>query len=152
MIRGKLFGLEKINKSIDETRKKILAGQAEAMQKAILEIHAEAIRSIQDNKDGKPQIRYSPKRIVNVSKPGDPPNTDTGHLVKGIGFRFEKGGLIGKVGTNVRYGAWLEFGTMKMAARPWLRPAVEKVTEKISKIFKESVGKAIETQLGRGNK
>lgn len=31
------------------------------------------------------------------------------------------------VGTNVRYSVFVEFGTSKMAAQPYLRPAAEKV-------------------------
>jgi hypothetical protein len=33
------------------------------------------------------------------------------------------------VGTNVRYGLYLEFGTRNHPPYPWLRPAIEKVAE-----------------------
>lgn len=35
-----------------------------------------------------------------------------------------------RVGTNVEYAIWVEFGTRRMAARPFLRPALEKVRRK----------------------
>ena len=37
-------------------------------------------------------------------------------------------------GTNVEYGLYHEFGTYKMAARPWMRPAFDSSTGKIEKI------------------
>jgi hypothetical protein len=35
------------------------------------------------------------------------------------------GDVVYLTGTNVEYGVWLEVGTSKMQAYPWLRPAVE---------------------------
>jgi len=37
------------------------------------------------------------------------------------------GKLVYYVGTNVEYAPYVEFGTRKMAARPYLRPAARKV-------------------------
>ena len=37
------------------------------------------------------------------------------------------------IGTDVKYGTHLEFGTQKMAARPWLQRAFERNGEKIRK-------------------
>jgi HK97 gp10 family phage protein len=60
-----------------------------------------------------------------ASAPGDPFASDTGRLIGegGISTQEINGGLGVLVGTNVEYGPHLEFGTSKMAARPWLRPA-----------------------------
>lgn len=38
------------------------------------------------------------------------------------------------VGTNVEYGGYLETGTSKMRARPYIRPVLEKYREKIRKL------------------
>jgi len=40
------------------------------------------------------------------------------------------------VGTNVQYGTMLEFGTSRMAARPWLLPSFEKAKVGIEKELK----------------
>jgi hypothetical protein len=34
--------------------------------------------------------------------------------------------MVGKVGTNLKYGRYLELGTRKMKPRPYLRPALER--------------------------
>jgi hypothetical protein len=51
---------------------------------------------------------------------------DTGRLRASIAWRIERDaiGLHAKVGSNVAYAAYVEFGTRRMAARPYLRPAL----------------------------
>lgn len=63
------------------------------------------------------------------SSPGQPPAVDTGRLRASITHEVgrDSGGLVAKVGTNVTYAAHLELGTSKMAARPFLRPALNTV-------------------------
>lgn len=62
------------------------------------------------------------------SLPGEPPHVDTGRLRSSITHEVEETlfGIIGRVGTNVEYGRYLELGTSKMLPRPWLRPALRK--------------------------
>lgn len=98
---------------------------------AALEIRNEAIRLIADNSTGTTVTRYLPKRNVKASNPGDAPNADTGRLIQSI--KVEKDGLAYLVGTNLKYGAYLEFGTSDMAPRPWLSVAVKNVAKDIPK-------------------
>lgn len=42
----------------------------------------------------------------------------------------------GKVKTGIHYAKYLEFGTSKMAARPFMRPALERNSENLKKIFR----------------
>ena len=94
--------------------------------KAILAIHSEAIKSIQiSHSAGRIYLKKNIQHVA--SEPGYPPNTDTGNLVHGIGFNIASNGLSGEVGTNIPYGKYLEFGTRKMLARPWLIPAYDKI-------------------------
>ena len=46
--------------------------------------------------------------------------------------------IIGEVGSDVSHALFLEIGTHKMAARPFLRPAVKANRRKINKIFAEA--------------
>ena len=63
------------------------------------------------------------------SAPGEPPRKRTGTLQKSVAFEVSWMNLgepvfTVRVGTNVPYGRFLEYGTRKMAARPWLRPGL----------------------------
>ena len=67
-----------------------------------------------------------------ASAPGEAPAVDTGTMLGNIrppvpvGGGFRVGALLNGPGGEMMYPKWLEEGTAKIAARPWLRPAVEK--------------------------
>jgi HK97 gp10 family phage protein len=68
-------------------------------------------------------IQYGKHR---ASSPGQPPAVDTGRLRASITHEVEVSeDITGRVGTNVVYSKFLEHGTSKMAARPFLFPALE---------------------------
>jgi HK97 gp10 family phage protein len=62
------------------------------------------------------------------SKPGEPPRVDTARLRQSIQPSVvDEGSVIrGRVGTNVEYAPLLEYGTSKMAPRPFLRSTLAK--------------------------
>ena len=72
------------------------------------------------------------------SVPGRPPHLVSGSLLEGVGHEFRDEGLTGVVGTDDPVGRWLEFGTSKMAARPWLRPALSRVISRAETFFGKS--------------
>lgn len=85
---------------------------------------------------------------------GEIPAVDTGTLRASIIHQTEETskGVIGKVGSaidiiqaktgsDMDYGFYLEVGTKKMRARPWLRPALATTRKEITKIFKRANGK-----------
>lgn len=51
---------------------------------------------------------------------------DTGRLRSSITHELAKDaqGIVGTVGTNVEYAAYVELGTSRMSAKPYLRPAL----------------------------
>lgn len=62
-----------------------------------------------------------------ASAPGQYPASDTGRLAGSVRMELpSRGNMVGRVGTAVAYGPMLEFGTSRMAARPWLFPSFEK--------------------------
>lgn len=67
------------------------------------------------------------------SKPGEPPHKQRGRLLGSVAFEVK--GLIARVGTNVKYGRWLELGTKHMAARPWLRRALRECWAQLKAIL-----------------
>lgn len=76
------------------------------------------------------------------SKPGEPPNRDTGVLQANIEAQLVKP-LVAEVSSNAPYSAPLEFGSSKMAARPFMRPARDKKAPKIQQLFAEEIGKLV---------
>jgi len=62
---------------------------------------------------------------------------DTGRLRSSITYEIE--GTTGKVGTNVDYAKYIEFGTEKMSPQPYLRPALHKNEKAILQLFKKII-------------
>lgn len=63
---------------------------------------------------------------LNPSKPGFPPKVVTGDLMKGVIARVATSSKVVRcfVGSNTPYALTLEFGSSRLAARPWLRPSM----------------------------
>lgn len=62
----------------------------------------------------------------------------TGATKRSISLSIEDGGLTGKVKAGTDYSGYLEVGTRKMSAQPFMRPAFEEV----EKAFLEDLRKA----------
>lgn len=110
-----------LNRYVDEVEEDV----SQAVTATALGIQAKAIKRIQrGTKSGRIYQKYNPRRTHQASAPGQSPATDTGRLVGSIQadkqtrFRWT-------VGTIVPYGRYLEFGTRRIAERPWLRPSVQ---------------------------
>lgn len=120
---------------------------SEQLADAAMAVHGEAVKSIASHLSvSHVETRYNPKREQEVSAPGNAPNTDRGTLVQSIKFEIDQAELKAVVGTNLKYGAHLEFGTKDMAARPWLFPAFEAHKEEIRKGFSEAIANAVRGQ------
>ncbi|MFQ5774191.1 MAG: HK97-gp10 family putative phage morphogenesis protein [Kiloniellaceae bacterium] len=85
-------------------------------------------------------------RAGGPSAPGEPPRKQSGRLRDNIFVRSTDDGLGAEVGTDLDYGAHLEFGTQKMAARPWLLPAFEaakpRIRARIAAAVREALNRA----------
>ena len=77
--------------------------------------------------------RVNPRRTVRASAPGQPPAIDMGHFVSTIYIAPITQGY--RVGTRDPRGFWFEFGTLDMAPRPWLFPAVRQSTGSLNSIL-----------------
>lgn len=124
----------------DEVREKV----GQATQATALELRAEVIKSIQRGpKSGVTYQKYNPRRSHKASAPGQAPATDLGRLVGSI--RYEKASQMrATVGAYAVYAAYLEFGTRKMAARPFMRPAAEKVRASFERRIRKAVAEAVQ--------
>lgn len=107
--------LRRLAKGVDVTQA-LLRGAEKA--------RAHYVEAIMDNADGRPDVRYNPRREVRVSLPGQAPNTDTGVLVASSGVQSEHRNQA-EVFATADYAEDLEFGTEKMAPRPAMGPAYD---------------------------
>ncbi len=134
-INGKVSGAGNISKKLEDIFKNARNQSQKDLISATLMVHGSAIKLVRETSSGKTEIRYSPKRTVTVSKPGDAPNTDRGTLLKNIGYDINLTEMTSAVGTNYLPGKHLELGTTKMEARPWLLPAFRMNVNKIIDLF-----------------
>jgi len=106
-------------------------------------IRGEAIRSIQQGaKSGKTYKKYNPTRTHKASAPGEAPASDTGFLVSNIRVKDQKDFV--EVRSEASYSKFLEYGTSKMLARPFMFPASEKSKPKIAEILFQKIKQSLD--------
>jgi HK97 gp10 family phage protein len=84
--------------------------------------------------------------IHQASAPGEAPATDTGRLVNSAYTEQKKAGKVVRIAFGrgvVKYALALEKGTRKMAARPFLRPALMQSIPYIKSRVREALKKAV---------
>lgn len=77
-----------------------------------------------------------------VSAPGQPPNNDTGTLAGNIETN-QTAPLVVEVSSNAPYAGALEFGTSKMAARPYMAPARDAKRKVAEQLVRRAVDKIV---------
>jgi HK97 gp10 family phage protein len=117
----------------------------QAIAAGALAVEREAKTSVQrGSRTGR--IYYRRNRTHQASAPGEAPKSDTGYLAGRITTVVDLDGLGANVESQAAYSKALEFGTTKMAARPFLFPAFEKMKERI----KRNVGDAVKAAFKKG--
>jgi HK97 gp10 family phage protein len=107
-----------------------------------LSAQSEAKRSIvKGPKTGR--IYKRGKGFHRASAPGQPPANDTGFLASSIFAEPIKGEVATKIEARAPYAVHLEFGTAKMAPRPFIRPAGDKAAAQGLGIIKAYVDTAL---------
>ena len=128
--------LEKVKEDLEKDMKEVLLGGGQL-------IRGEAVRSIQQgSKSGKTYKRYNPTRTHKASAPGEAPASDTGFLVSNIRVKEQKDVVV--VSSEASYSKFLEYGTSKMLARPFLFPAFEKSKPKIAEVILRKIKQSLD--------
>ncbi len=125
----------------NEFKKKLQGSYLEKMQKATQAVRTETLKTFQGNRSGREYRVPGTKKTYIASSPGEAPASATGTLRQHIKTEITVEGraIVGGVGTDVKYGPWLEFGTVNILPRPWLRPSFERAEEEVKKILGESI-------------
>lgn len=106
----------------------------QALKNGAILIHGEAVKSIQAHRSK--GIRYG-NHVA--SKPGNPPNTDTGLLVSSIQWEIDQNKMRSVVGTNLDYGRDLEI----KRDRAWLQPAYLKTLPAVKRLFRVRIARKV---------
>ncbi len=96
MIRARIVGMGHLSATLRRLRADRSAAVADAVSAGARDVHDAAVRNL-------------PRR--------------SGRLARRVTVETTPDGLAATVGTELDYGTFLELGTRRMAARPWLRPA-----------------------------
>lgn len=139
----KLEGSKELQAALRNMTEEVRGEVSKAVIGTAMELRGDVVKSIQRGPaSGTTYQKYNPRRTHTASAPGQPPMTDTGRLAKNI--QFDKvNDLTATVGSDVAYAAYLEFGTSRMAARPYFRPATEKIRDKFNKRLETAIRGAI---------
>jgi hypothetical protein len=119
----RLEGLANLQSALEKMGPEMQAAASKAVDVTGLQLRED----IQKRYTNTPQTGKRYKRGAKIhiaSSPGNAPAVDTGRLRASVLFR-KVGPATVDVLTRVKYGAWLEFGTSRIAARPAWVPAVE---------------------------
>ena len=136
-----------LSKIATEEISKALLASAQAVEK-------EAKQSILSG--GKTGRTYRRGNVTHrASAPGEAPASDTGRLVNSINSSLTGSSLtavtVAGRGT-VKYAAVLEFGTSRIAPRPFLFPALERTKPFIRRRFDKALDRAIDRATAAGVK
>lgn len=136
----KVYGVTKVKFDTAAIEARIRAGAMAGVINGANMVQEEAIRTMtQDAKTGK-HYRGNPNRS---SAPGESPARQTGRLIGGIDVFAEPARLAARVNASTSYAAGLEFGTEKVAPRPFMRPSLAKMRQAIEDEVRAHVGAAL---------
>lgn len=104
------------------------------LQRAVAFLHAKLLEELNTPNTGtRVKYRKGGKRRSRTvyrdpSRPGEPPRKRTGWLQRNVLYELDKAALRARVGvsSSAIYGMFLDLGTVRMQARPWLAVTVKK--------------------------
>ena len=139
----RIEGSEQLQRELRRLSGDLREEAGKAVLATAVEMRADIVTSIQRGPaSGVTYEKYKPRRTHTASAPGQPPMSDTGYLANRITFD-RLGDLTAVVGTKVDYAVHLEYGTERMAARPFFRPAVERMRPKYIGKLEDLIGRAM---------
>lgn len=142
-VRLEIRGTDALAKALQRAGTAAQAAVDDAVEATALELRGDIVKRYQRGaKTGRIYQKYKPRRTHQASAPGQAPATDTGRLANSVVYR-RLGLMTAEVSTPVRYGSMLEYGTLRIKARPAWRPAVELMRPKFNRRLQAALGRAI---------
>lgn len=125
---------DELQRIVSDAMRQRLQTAGEVVRAAAVRSISQSVRRLHAGQGPVTRVRRGRRRaVIQRSRPGEPPRTDTGSLRKSVflAVRHDRA----YVGTPLRYGLYLEVGTVRMAPRPWLRPALINSLPRLQRIF-----------------
>lgn len=126
--------------------KKVRRQSENAVRMTGLWLQGDIVRALETPGQGRRYRRYPGGPFYRASAPGAPPARRTGALANSIGFkynglvgRFMAGGPSGVVYSSSKYAPHLEYGTVRMAPRPFMRPAAKRAQRILEAAMRDAV-------------
>jgi HK97 gp10 family phage protein len=139
-ITAKVEGLDSLKRKLKALQADAQRPVKDAIRGGALAVEREAKTTVQrGQRSGRIYFRGKTRRPHQASAPGEPPKSDTGYLASHITTVLDADGLGASVESQSDYSKSLEFGTSKMAARPFLFPSFERLKPRI----KERIAQAL---------
>jgi HK97 gp10 family phage protein len=128
----------KFDSNMDKAIAKIREGSKEAATRAGIRGEELVKEKLTGERSGRTYTVPGTNTTYTASAPGEPPAQRTGQLRQNITWTVNQlfsGNYEAVVGTDLKYGPWLEFGTNFMKARPFLRPALKENEKELKNIM-----------------
>lgn len=136
-------GIADVQAAIRAFGAQVEKGISDAINATALETLTDVRKAIQGPpKTGREYPRgKNGNKIHRASAPGEAPATDTGALVSSTYFT-KVDSFTAAIGSRLEYAFYLEFGTLRMAARPSWVPAAEKNAPRLEKRLRRVIAEA----------
>lgn len=92
-------------------------------------------------RDGRTYRRRGVEHVA--SSPGNPPAPDTGRLRQSLRSEYDPSDLSGEAIASTEYAASLEYGSAKVAPRPFMRPALSNKKDAIAEGIRSEISAAL---------
>lgn len=138
-----VLGIPGVTAALDQKSKQIMAAVAIGVNRGAEIARTDIIAKLQ--KGGRSGREYKRGGVTHIaSKPGEPPATDLGQLVKSIRVVSGKPSTLvtAKVVARAPYAMALEYGTKNLEPRPFMQPN-DKVVQLIARALYDAVEKAV---------
>lgn len=123
--------------NIPQMMRKVDSIIKDRMLESAYEVRNTVLETLSGSRSGRTYYVPGTRKKYTASAPGEPPAQATAELRQSIkaSIKGQDKKAIGTVGTDKKQGLMTEFGTRKMAARPWLRVSLEKTLPKLKGIW-----------------
>jgi HK97 gp10 family phage protein len=120
----------------------IRAATVQGLNRGVEDVANEAVSLMNNSpRSGRTYVRRGVAH--RASGPGEPPAPDTGQLMASITTSVDEAALTGNVNAGTAYSQFLEYGSAKMAPRPFMRPALVNKRDAARQDIAEEIGRAL---------